>query len=280
MHQKELFHTSSLQRERHAVIDATVERTLDALAIPVVAQALGERAVQIENVLHSAIVPNIHHGRILSADVPGDRVAFIAAYRDEDLHIVSSDLRINDYQRDALYGGFHAESVDEMVDFYTDCHRTESSRKLQIALPSHSVALVASFMTPLYLEDGGHIGLRSAPNVLLDAGQDAHRMPEVVSHEAYHVHQQHEYPIEGSWEHPLHAHEEDEHEAYSVESDMITVFRRLGRYGFTQAGGSNDLLTMAEYVDTLRRRVQGKSKQPFKASRRLRRLLRQDGIEL
>lgn len=261
-HNKPYFYTSYIQHERHALVDEAVEASLDALRIPEVAKELGEYAVILSDILQKVTVPNIRHNRVILGDGCDDRTPIITVHPREVLFRNPCDMGFSAAQRQALIGGFGEEFADVIVASQENYTKSvEDAARIDSLRESGVLAYVHRCAWPLETTIG-NINFQTAPIMMLDFHDKNNRKPPVVLHEAVHIHQLNEYPVEMPSDDPYRLLVEAELEAYNKEASIMRGLDAAGRR--TDIG--SDAGEEALFIDEVRRRYQRNTENPFEAN--------------
>lgn len=276
-----IYYTSYIQRERHAIVDAAVQASVETLQVAQIASRLGETAVHLMDILQNVTVPDIRNHKVrFDQHQFDDRTPIAAVHPDEVVFVNPCDVKLNAKQRKSITTGFGQDNADQMFelqDYFAsgivNPVRIDSLHNIDV------LAYTSSCPIPLTTVDGD-MEMSTSPLVLINAVQPAHRDPTVLLHELTHVYQLHEYPVVMPGEDPDELYMEREFEAYHVEAEIVR--------GYQDAGQCDELIRRigerqvkdVVFADDIRHLHRLSDDEPFAVTDRMIRALQQNGINM
>lgn len=270
------------QRERHRIVDETVQNCLEAIRVPQIAQSLGDYAVTLTTLLSDVTVPNVRHGELVMHADCFRKTPILAVGVDERLHWLGRSLAMHEQQEHAIYDAFHEETARLIVEQSWPRGAAIEDERLPIAsiADRESMAYVG-YRTASLETNLGEYTVFSSPVAFIDAWQPWHRAPTVLMHELMHIEQLYRRPLLTPDEQFEDWALENELETYHVEAQAMYGYHAAGQWGLLlEQTGPGDRSLVALEIDTIRQRHMTNPEDPFWPTRAMKRILRQRNIPI
>lgn len=275
------YYMSYVTRERHAIVDAAVASSIEALRMPEVALRLGEYASNLLVLLEEVTVPTIRDNKLRFDRSCEEKTSIVAVHPNETVFYNPWEMNMHRRQQESLKVGFGEESAQLMLEHYAENNILERDPvRINSLNEERSMACVETYAGKIGTNIGS-ITLYATPVMFIDANRPQRRLPNVVLHELTHMWQAYEYPVimpEDDGERLL---VEDELEAYYVEAEVIRGYKAAGRYDeLVKLTRGEGIFNHVEFVDKVREMHQTNRENPFEANDRVLAALEANNINL